>query len=158
MDIVEQKARHYDNWRAECCLVSNKLGRGRIGLHRSWAMDNNYCANRYGIENFRELPSKRIKDIHPSPDIIKCDLEGMEYLIWPQFLDLPSLKILFLEIHGSDEEDTSYMFDCMKAQFKLTFFELRQGQTAEIDFTVEMDEKDWVNKKGNYCQVLAERL
>lgn len=157
IDIVEQKARHYDQWRIDCCIVSNSLGRERIGLHRSWAMNDNYCAHRDGIDNFRELQSKRIKDIHLEPDIIKCDIEGGEHLIWRQFLDLPSLKILFLEIHGRNDVFYSQMMRLLATRFSLRFYELRQGQTQEMDYTVEIDNKDFVCKPGNYCQVLAER-
>ena len=157
INVVENKSTLYPNWKTDCCIVSDITGVGSIMLHHSPSLGNNLCANRTGGTFERVLPTKRIVDIHPTPNIIKCDIESGEWVIWDQFLEIPSLDIIFLELHGGEDADAYNKIDRLGEKFNLRFYQYQQSQTEGIDLTIEMERHQWKNEKASYCHILAER-
>ncbi len=161
VDVVNEKCKDNPGWISDCCIVMDKSGVEKIPMLRSPSLDNQLCASQFIVERdkvvTRTLPAKKIVEIHPNPNIIKCDIEGGEWLLWEQFLTITSLQIIFLELHGLPHINFIEKMDQLKKVYNVRFFGYSQRQSPGKDYTDEIRQEDYKCTNGSYCHVLAER-
>ena len=160
IDFIKKRYQNNKLWKTECCIISNKTGTQDIYVSKCPALFNYNCAtknNSWSSEK-RTLVAKRIVDIDKNVNIIKCDIEGSEWEIWDDFLSLPALEIIFIEIHADKTVETKKKINKLKKKFKLRFFRNDQSHSEHLDNTQEISESCWRNSPGETCHILAERI
>ncbi len=103
----------------------------------------------------RLINTKTILDIHPNPTIIKVDIEGHEWFIWEQIFSIPSVKIVFLEIHGNSVFSLPEKLQYITSQgFS---YKAYAHQAQGVKDTSYIDINTFVNVNDKYCQLTAHR-
>ncbi len=160
IDMVNEKCKDNPKWTTDCCVVSDKSGVEEIAMVRSRCLGNQLCAGQFVGQDrvlTRVLPAKKIVEIHPNPNIIKCDIEAGEWRLWEQFLTISSLQIIFLELHGLAKINFIEKMNQLKKVYNVRFFGYSQRQSPAKDYTNEIQQEEYTCTDGSYCHVLAER-
>lgn len=164
-ELIDYQKFNY-SWITDCCAISNQNGQVEMSYSISPTTNHSPCGGII-VDGKKYEPThetaivktKTLYEIHPEPDIVKVDIEGHEWYIWNQLLNTESIKIIFLELHGTHtitHKDMLEKIEQLKKVYDLRWFRYSQAQTMEMDNEEEGDEQVFTGL-GCYCHVLCER-
>lgn len=161
---IGDKERDSFIWQTDCCAIANEDGEALMSYTISEHTNNSPCGGIIvgeprNIVLKQTVKTKRLDSICASPDILKVDIEGYEWFVWDQFIKTESIKIIFLELHGTDTLPIEHQFakiEELKHSFNLRWFKYAQAQKLEPDDCEETDESVFQGV-GSFCHVLCER-
>ena len=119
-NILNNNLRGIGNFKALNIAISSESSIQKLYLHKSileksdkkkvleFSQASSLMADKSNLGNcFYEIKTKNFKDLFNSlekkPNIIKCDIEGGEYIIYKQLIELaktPKVRKIFVECHA----------------------------------------------------------
>ena len=119
-NILNNNLRGIRNFKALNIAISSESSTQKLYLHKSildksdkkkileFSQASSLMADKSNLGNcFYEIKTKNFKDLFDSfekkPNIIKCDIEGGEYIIYEQLIELakqPQVRKIFVECHA----------------------------------------------------------
>ena len=119
-NLLKNNLRGIRNFKALNIAISSESSTQKLYLHKSildksdkkkileFSQASSLMADKSNLGNcFYEIKTKNFKDLFDSfekkPNIIKCDIEGGEYIIYKQLIELakqPQVRKIFVECHA----------------------------------------------------------
>ena len=119
-NILNNNLRGIRNFKALNIAISSESSTQKLYLHKSildksdkkkileYSQASSLMADKSNLGNcFYEIKTKNFKDLFDSfekkPNIIKCDIEGGEYIIYEQLIELakqPNVRKIYVECHA----------------------------------------------------------